>query len=160
MKGKMFMKKYKVISWGLWLITGLMLVWGYIMQKTTSIDEIYLKSFIPIALVGLLLGIFCVHCKCSVYSIMKKKAPVFYVCGIVSMLLLGTFLGVDINETRRWLGWNDFRIVRPATILLVSTILIMGYLAEKNKNVPCRGIFDTLTDWLFEERNESLSLII
>ncbi|MGN1168427.1 MAG: FtsW/RodA/SpoVE family cell cycle protein [Lachnospiraceae bacterium] len=151
------MKKYYFISLLLWLTMASLLIYGYIIQTETTVENEYLKIFIPVASVGMLASIFFVY-RYSVYSIIKEKAPILYFAGIFVTMLLETSFGMHINGARRWLGVNHFRIIRPAIFLLLTMIFIMGYLLDKTKGRSTEnGIFDTLIDWAFEEDKDEES---
>lgn len=134
------MRKYKITSVMLWLMSVLLLVSGYFMQAETTDNMKVLRVFIPIAFGVILLLSICVS-KCNLFARAKQKAPVLFIIGIISILLLETPLAMYINGTKRWLGIGDCRIVRPATLLLLTTILMLGYMCDRENDLSEKSVF-------------------
>lgn len=78
------------------------------------------------------------------YSFIKKNAVMFYFLSVIFMFLLKTPIGIETGSVRRWLGWNDKIYFRPSILMVFSTIVILGFMAEKTKELKYEGTLDFL----------------
>lgn len=140
-------KKYKALSATIWILVSVLFFFGYVIQRGLVEDERYTKLFLPLVICGLFIGIVFVY-KCSINIHIKSYAPVIYVVGLIAMVLIHTPAGLVINGSRKWLGWNTFRIVRPAEWLFLATIIVLAYWFDRMNRLSNQSEIDnTLSDW-------------
>lgn len=140
-------KRCKALSAAIWILTSILIFFGYIIGRGLIDDERHAKLFFPLVICGLIIGILFVY-KCSFNIHIMNYAPAIYIVGLISMVLIQTPVGLTINGSRRWLGWNGFRIVRPAEWFFLSTIIILAYWFDKKNRLSKQSEIDSVgLDW-------------
>jgi len=128
------------IDWMLVVIVGVLLIFGLVMLYSASSYEAQIKFENPayylfkqlrstgIGIVVMVIIIFIPQ------KFWQKVSILIYLVAVISIVLVRTPLGININGAYRWLDFG-FTTVQPAEIMKVALILTMAYMLTKMQEI-------------------------
>ncbi len=105
---------------------GTLVIWAATRPRLMSqgVDpEAYLKRHVAVLIIGLLLGIFVARTR---YSILRAYAPVLWVFSAISLLLVITPLGKDVNGVRAWFQLPGGFTLQPSEFAKLAIVIGMA----------------------------------
>ncbi len=105
---------------------GTLVIWAATRPRLMSqgVDpEAYLKRHVVVLIIGLLLGIFVARTR---YSILRAYAPVLWVFSAISLLLVITPLGKDVNGVRAWFQLPGGFTLQPSEFAKLAIVIGMA----------------------------------
>lgn len=128
-------EKTKYFDYSLLVIILFLVCFGLVMVYSTSYysgmrmknpdPAFYLKKQIISTIIGSVVFVFCIFFD---YRFYYKLAPFIYFGAILSVLLILTPLGVEINHARRWINVG-FGTIQPAEICKLAIIITVSAFA-------------------------------
>ncbi len=128
-------EKTKYFDYSLLVIILFLVCFGLVMVYSTSYysgmrmknpdPAFYLKKQVTSTIIGSVVFIFCIFFD---YRFYYKLAPFIYLGALLSVLLILTPLGVEINHARRWINVG-FGTIQPAEICKLAVIIAVSSFA-------------------------------
>ena len=128
-------EKTKYFDYSLLVIILFLVCFGLVMVYSTSYysgmrmknpdPAFYLKKQVISTIIGSVVFVFCIFFD---YRFYYKLAPFIYLGALLSVLLILTPLGVEINHARRWINVG-FGTIQPAEICKLAVIITVSSFA-------------------------------
>lgn len=105
---------------------GTLVIWAATRPRLMSqgVDpEAYLKRHVIVLIIGLILGIFVARTR---YSILRAYVPVLWIFSAISLLLVITPLGKDVNGVRAWFQLPGGFTLQPSEFAKLAIVIGMA----------------------------------
>lgn len=126
-------------------LCGLLMVYSATHRSLEQFDQdpgLYLKKQVVFFVVGILAMLVAASVD---YRVAKLYAPLFYVFGVVLLLLVQTPLGTTTAGAQRWFEFRGFQLTPSLFMRLALVVMLAAYLSEIKGDLTLRHVIRATT---------------